>query len=67
LLWINTQPERDRHGLIEFCRGHFFQRRDGIRQIVSLRPVYLVDGGAIAFTAISLHGVFQFQRAVKLS
>src|SRR5437870_1380605 len=58
LLWINTQPKRNRHCLIEFRRGHFFKRRDGIGQIVSLRPVYLLDGGAISFAAISLHGVF---------
>jgi hypothetical protein len=67
LLRIDSEPERDGHGLIEFRRRHFLQRRDGFVEIVSLVAIHLLGGRAITFAAILLHDFVQCQRAPMLS
>jgi hypothetical protein len=47
--------------LIKLGRGHFLQCRNSVGKIVSLGAIDLTDGGAIAFTSISLHGLVQFK------
>jgi hypothetical protein len=60
LLRINTKPEGNRHGLIEFRCWKFLQCRNGVREQISFGAIYQLGGGAITFTSISSHGSLQF-------
>src|SRR5207302_4533491 len=55
LFWIDTETERNGHGLIELRRREFLQRRDSVVEIISFFAVHLLGGGAISFGPFMLH------------
>ena len=62
LFRIDPEPERNRHGLVEFRRRKFLQGRNCLRKIVGLGAIHLLGGRAITFAAICLHDLVQCQR-----
>src|SRR5205807_8484414 len=55
LFWINTETERNGHGLIELRRREFLQRRDSVVKVIRFFAVHLLGGRAVSFGPFLLH------------
>src|SRR5690242_12700978 len=62
LLWIDPEPEGDCHGLVEFRRRKFLQRRYCVIDAVGFFAVHLLGGCAISLTAFLGHNFLQCER-----
>jgi hypothetical protein len=62
LFRIDTEAERDGHGLIELRWWKRLQRGDCVVNAIGFFAVHLLGGGAITFASFLLHNFVQCER-----